>query len=179
MPRVSLQHEQEVRDRIVRAAVAGLFRSGQDPISIIRWKDIHEQLEEAALDRDLEQDQQEADEDRAAVADRDPDPAQPATGLGPADRLERRVVLRPEERKRRDQRVDLRTGQFTTLYDACDGKPLNSPNDLVYRSDGALYFIDWQNPGFRNTLLRLQESRLGRARKMVEKLSQDLARAPA
>jgi len=28
-------------------AVAGLFRSGQDPISIIRWKDIHEQLEEA------------------------------------------------------------------------------------------------------------------------------------
>ncbi len=29
------------------------------------------------------------------------------------------------------QRVDLRTGQFTTLYDSCDGKPLNSPNDLV------------------------------------------------
>ena len=34
-------------DRIVRQAVAGLFRSGQDPISIIRWKDIHERLEEA------------------------------------------------------------------------------------------------------------------------------------
>jgi len=34
-------------DRIVRAAVAGLFRSGQDPISIIRWKDIHERLEDA------------------------------------------------------------------------------------------------------------------------------------
>jgi uncharacterized protein len=34
-------------DRIVRAAVAGLFRSGQDPISIIRWKDIHERLEGA------------------------------------------------------------------------------------------------------------------------------------
>jgi uncharacterized protein len=34
-------------DRIVRGAVAGLFRSGQDPVSIIRWKDIHEQLEEA------------------------------------------------------------------------------------------------------------------------------------
>ena len=34
-------------DRLVRLAVAELFRSGQDPISIIRWKDIHEQLEEA------------------------------------------------------------------------------------------------------------------------------------
>jgi uncharacterized protein len=34
-------------DRIVRAAVAGLFRSGQDPVSIIRWKEIHERLEDA------------------------------------------------------------------------------------------------------------------------------------
>jgi hypothetical protein len=34
-------------DRLVREAVAGLFRSGQDPISIIRWKDIYEQLEDA------------------------------------------------------------------------------------------------------------------------------------
>ena len=34
-------------DRVLRQAVAELFRSGQDPISIIRWKDIHEQLEEA------------------------------------------------------------------------------------------------------------------------------------
>ena len=34
-------------DRIVRAAVASLFRSGQDPISVIRWKDIHERLEDA------------------------------------------------------------------------------------------------------------------------------------
>jgi len=34
-------------ERLVRDAVAGLFRSGQDPISIIRWKEIHEQLEEA------------------------------------------------------------------------------------------------------------------------------------
>ena len=28
-------------------AVAELFRSGKDPLTIIRWKDIHEQLEEA------------------------------------------------------------------------------------------------------------------------------------
>jgi uncharacterized protein len=34
-------------DRLVRLAVAELFRSGQDPLSIIRWKDIYEQLEEA------------------------------------------------------------------------------------------------------------------------------------
>jgi uncharacterized protein len=34
-------------DRLVRLAVAELFRSGQDAISIIRWKDLYEQLEEA------------------------------------------------------------------------------------------------------------------------------------
>ena len=42
-----LRELEDEGDRIVRGAVAGLFRSGQDPISIIRWKDIHEQLEEA------------------------------------------------------------------------------------------------------------------------------------
>jgi uncharacterized protein len=34
-------------DILVRDGVADLFRSGQDAISIIRWKDIHERLEEA------------------------------------------------------------------------------------------------------------------------------------
>ena len=34
------------------------------------------------------------------------------------------------------------------------------------------HFIDWQDQGFRNTLTRLQESRLGRARKMVDKLAE-------
>jgi hypothetical protein len=33
------------------------------------------------------------------------------------------------------------------------------------------HFIDWQNAEFRQKLARLQESRLGRARKMVEKLA--------
>lgn len=33
------------------------------------------------------------------------------------------------------------------------------------------HFIDWENKDFRDTLGRLQESRLGRARKMVEKLA--------
>jgi gluconolactonase len=35
-----------------------------------------------------------------------------------------------------------RDGQRTVLADRYDGKRLNSPNDLVYRSDGALYFTD-------------------------------------
>ncbi len=34
-------------DRLAREAIAALFRSGQDPLSIIRWKDLHEQLERA------------------------------------------------------------------------------------------------------------------------------------
>jgi predicted phosphate transport protein (TIGR00153 family) len=34
-------------DRLNRAAVAELFSSGEDPLVVIRWKDIHEQLEEA------------------------------------------------------------------------------------------------------------------------------------
>jgi len=33
-------------------------------------------------------------------------------------------------------------GQITILADAYRGKKLNSPNDLVYRSDGSLYFTD-------------------------------------
>jgi uncharacterized protein len=34
-------------DRLNRTAVAELFSSEQDPLVVIRWKDIHEQLEEA------------------------------------------------------------------------------------------------------------------------------------
>ncbi|HEV8396351.1 MAG TPA: SMP-30/gluconolactonase/LRE family protein [Vicinamibacterales bacterium] len=35
-----------------------------------------------------------------------------------------------------------KTGAVTVLADHYDGKRLNSPNDLVYRSDGALFFTD-------------------------------------
>ena len=38
------------------------------------------------------------------------------------------------------QRVDPRIGRFTTLYDSCEGKPLNSPNDLVFDSTGGFWF---------------------------------------
>ena len=33
-------------------------------------------------------------------------------------------------------------GQITILADTYEGKRLNSPNDLVYKSDGSLYFTD-------------------------------------
>jgi gluconolactonase len=33
-------------------------------------------------------------------------------------------------------------GELTVLADSFEGRRLNSPNDLVYRSDGALYFTD-------------------------------------
>lgn len=42
---------------------------------------------------------------------------------------------------RRVIRVEPR-GNSTVLADRYDGKRLNSPNDLVYRSDGALFFTD-------------------------------------
>ncbi len=35
-----------------------------------------------------------------------------------------------------------KNGQLTVLADNYEGKRLNSPNDLVYKSDGALYFTD-------------------------------------
>jgi gluconolactonase len=46
-----------------------------------------------------------------------------------------------EHGNRRVTRLE-RTGQITVLADRYDGKRLNSPNDLVYRSDGILYFTD-------------------------------------
>ncbi len=46
-----------------------------------------------------------------------------------------------EHGNRRVTRLE-RTGAITVLADRYDGKRLNSPNDLVYRSDGTLYFTD-------------------------------------
>jgi predicted phosphate transport protein (TIGR00153 family) len=43
----ALRELEDEGDRLEREAIAELFRSGQDPLTIIRWKDIHEQLEEA------------------------------------------------------------------------------------------------------------------------------------
>jgi gluconolactonase len=46
-----------------------------------------------------------------------------------------------EHGNRRVSRLE-KTGALTVLADRYQGKRLNSPNDLVYRSDGALYFTD-------------------------------------
>jgi len=46
-----------------------------------------------------------------------------------------------EHGNRRVTRLE-KNGQLTILADKYQGKRLNSPNDLVYRSDGALYFTD-------------------------------------
>jgi gluconolactonase len=46
-----------------------------------------------------------------------------------------------EHGNRRVTRLE-RTGKITVLADRYEGKRLNSPNDLVYRSDGTLYFTD-------------------------------------
>ncbi|MFL5517419.1 MAG: SMP-30/gluconolactonase/LRE family protein, partial [Gemmatimonadales bacterium] len=46
-----------------------------------------------------------------------------------------------EHGNRRVTRLE-RNGQISVLADRYEGKRLNSPNDLVYRSDGTLYFTD-------------------------------------
>jgi gluconolactonase len=46
-----------------------------------------------------------------------------------------------EHGNRRVTRIE-KNGQLTVLADRIDGRRLNSPNDLVYRSDGALFFTD-------------------------------------
>jgi len=53
---------------------------------------------------------------------------------------QRRLTIN-QHGNRRVIRVEPR-GNVTVLADRYDGKRLNSPNDLVYRSDGALYFTD-------------------------------------
>ena len=44
---VALRELEDEGDRLSREAIAELFRSGSDPLTIIRWKDIHENLEDA------------------------------------------------------------------------------------------------------------------------------------
>src|SRR5215208_4156712 len=43
----ALRDLEDEGDRLNRASVSELFSSGEDPIGVIRWKDIHEQREEA------------------------------------------------------------------------------------------------------------------------------------
>ena len=40
------------------------------------------------------------------------------------------------------QRVDIASGEVETVYEACDGKRLVGPNDLVFDRSGGLWFTD-------------------------------------
>jgi gluconolactonase len=42
----------------------------------------------------------------------------------------------------RIERVDLATGKFDRIYDACDAVPLEGPNDIVFDADGRMWFTD-------------------------------------
>jgi uncharacterized protein len=44
---IELRTLEDEGDRLARAAIAELFKGDPDPVSLVRWKDIHEQLEEA------------------------------------------------------------------------------------------------------------------------------------
>ena len=44
---IELRKLEDEGDQLNREAIAELFASGEDALVIIRWKDIHEQLEEA------------------------------------------------------------------------------------------------------------------------------------
>jgi gluconolactonase len=41
------------------------------------------------------------------------------------------------------QRVDLVTGEVTTLYTSFEGHPLNAPNDIAFDAAGGFYFTDF------------------------------------
>ncbi|HVM96661.1 MAG TPA: SMP-30/gluconolactonase/LRE family protein [Candidatus Acidoferrales bacterium] len=77
---------------------------------------------------------------RSGYADADvpPGPAMGSNGmtLDPQGRL---TICEPGNRRVTRMEPD---GQLTVLADRYDGKRLNSPNDLVYKSDGSLYFTD-------------------------------------
>jgi gluconolactonase len=59
-------------------------------------------------------------------------PADPATGATQPDAYVTGSI----------DRVDLETGEITSVYTQCDGQHLCGPNDLVFDSDGGLWFTD-------------------------------------
>ena len=64
---------------------------------------------------------------------------QPGSNGLTLDREDRLTIN--EHGNRRVTRLE-KNGSLTILADRYDGKRLNSPNDLVYKSDGSLYFTD-------------------------------------
>jgi gluconolactonase len=57
-------------------------------------------------------------------------------GIGPA-------YFARSDRIGRIERVDLATGRFERVYDACEGRALGAPNDLMFDCDGDLWFTDF------------------------------------
>jgi gluconolactonase len=51
-------------------------------------------------------------------------------------------LLTCEHASRRVTRTDLKTGEVKVLCETFEGKKLNSPNDIVEKSDGSLWFTD-------------------------------------
>lgn len=51
-------------------------------------------------------------------------------------------LLTCEHQMRRVTRTDLKTMKVDVIADQHDGKPFNSPNDIVCKSDGTIYFTD-------------------------------------
>jgi gluconolactonase len=60
-------------------------------------------------------------------------------------------VAGPEYTGGRIQIVDPETGKFETLYDACDGRKLRGPNDLVFDRAGGFWFTDLGKTRERDT----------------------------
>lgn len=56
------------------------------------------------------------------------------------DREGRLIIC--EHGNRRVTRLDMRDGSLKVLADRYEGKRLNSPNDVIVKSDGAIYFTD-------------------------------------
>lgn len=42
----------------------------------------------------------------------------------------------------RIERIDLASGRIDRIHDACDGVPLSAPNDLMFDTDGNIWFTD-------------------------------------
>ena len=55
-----------------------------------------------------------------------------------------------EHQARRVSRTDMKSGEVTTLVDRFEGKRLNSPNDVVVKSDGTTWFTDPTYGGHRD-----------------------------
>lgn len=53
----------------------------------------------------------------------------------------------PPSEPGRIERIDLASGKVERLYDACDGTPLGSPNDLMFDCDGNFWFTDLGRTG--------------------------------